>query len=69
MLQVAENESYRALLLKDLPEGHHRTYVFAELEKLAFFLVSVQNECRIESPIDIHFEVLAFNLFDLFLRL
>ena len=69
MLQVAEYVSNRALLLKDLPEGHHRAYVFAKLEELTFFLVSVQNESCVESPIDIHFKILAFNLFDLLLRL
>ena len=69
MLQVAENVSDRALLLKDLPEGHHRAYVFAKLKELAFLLVGVQNEFCVESPIDIHFKVLAFNLFDLLLRL
>ena len=69
MLQVAEDVSDGALLLKDLPEGHHRTYVLAKLKKLAFLLIGGQDESCVESPIYIHLEVLAFNLFDLLLRL
>ena len=69
MLQKAECIGNRALLLKDLPEGHHCAYVLAELEELPLFLVSVQNESWIESPVHIHFEVLTFDLFDLLLRL